>query len=120
MDKDSIIELQKLDCNCNDCGFLQRDLERFQKSLNDHHRWQLDYFNSVKANLYKKAKYWRLKGFIDKCDDLEVEADKLKFQFDKKEALINYGECLKYNKSITFIPNTIQLHTQECFKHRRV
>ena len=28
MEKDSIIELQKIDCNCNDCKFLQRDFEK--------------------------------------------------------------------------------------------
>ena len=55
MDKESIIELQKIDCNCNDCKFMERDLERFNKSLDDHHRWQLNYFNTIRNNLYKKA-----------------------------------------------------------------
>ena len=43
----------------------------------------------------------------------------MRFQFNKKEAAINYGKCDKFNKSITFIPNVCQLETQECFKHRR-
>ena len=120
MDKDSIILLQKLDCNCNDCISLERDLSRFKKSLTDHRRWQLDYFNSVKANLNKKAREWRRKGELEKFEDVSQEADKLKFQFNKKEVLINYGDCSKLNKSVSFIPNTIQLHTQDCFKHRRV
>ena len=120
MNKNNIILLQQIDCNCNDCSFLQRDLARFKKSLADHHRWQLDYFNSVKANLNKKAREWRRKGELEKYEDVSQEADKLKFQFDKKEALINYGDCLKFNKKVSFIPNTIQLHTQDCFKHRRV
>lgn len=102
MDKGSVILLQELDCNCNDCISLERDLERFQKSLADHKRWQLDYYNSVKSKLPKE------------------EADRYKFQFDKKEVSINYGKCLKFNKDVSFIPNTIQLHTQDCFKHRRV
>lgn len=119
MEKDSIIELQKIDCNCNDCKFLERDIERFKKSLDDHYRWQLDYFNTVKRNLYKKADYWKRRGFIEKCDDIEQEADNLKFQFNKKEALINYGECLKFNKDVSFIPNVLQIDTQECFEHRR-
>ena len=29
MDKESIIELQKIDCNCNDCKFLERDFEKY-------------------------------------------------------------------------------------------
>lgn len=28
MTKESIIELQKIDCNCNDCKFMERDLSR--------------------------------------------------------------------------------------------
>lgn len=28
MDKQSIYELQKVDCNCNDCKFMVRDLNR--------------------------------------------------------------------------------------------
>ena len=32
---------------------------------------------------------------------------------------INYGNCTKLNKEVSFIPNHCQLHTQECFEHRR-
>lgn len=28
MDKDSLYELQKIDCNCNDCGYMKRDLSK--------------------------------------------------------------------------------------------
>ena len=30
MDKGSIYELQKLDCNCNDCHFMERDLNKLE------------------------------------------------------------------------------------------
>jgi hypothetical protein len=30
MDKDSVFELQKIDCNCNDCTYMVRDLEKFK------------------------------------------------------------------------------------------
>jgi hypothetical protein len=33
MDKESIFELQKIDCNCNDCKFMNRDFEKL-KSFN--------------------------------------------------------------------------------------
>jgi len=39
--------------------------------------------------------------------------------FSKGEALINYGDCTKFNKAVSFIPNTCQLETQDCFEHRR-
>jgi hypothetical protein len=30
MDKESIYELQKIDCNCNDCKYLQRDIVKYK------------------------------------------------------------------------------------------
>ena len=31
MDKESIIALQRIDCNCNNCGFMERDFCTYQK-----------------------------------------------------------------------------------------
>lgn len=31
MDRESIIELQKIDCNCNDCKHFERDIEKTKK-----------------------------------------------------------------------------------------
>jgi hypothetical protein len=123
MDKESIIELEKIDCNCNNCKFLSRDGERFEKSLQDHHRWQLNYFNTVKENLLKKADWWQNKKNpkynYDKGENVRKEALKMKFQFDRKEASINYGKCSKFDKDVSFLPNTLQYETQTCFEHRR-
>ena len=69
MDKESIFELQKIDCNCNDCGFMKRDLSRPPN-----------------------------KG---------------------KPSPINYGHCLRFDKSVSFIPATCQIETQNCFTHRK-
>lgn len=33
---------------------------------------------------------------------------------------LNYGDCTKFNKPVSFIPNWCQLETQECFEHRRL
>jgi len=115
----SSYELQKIDCNCNDCKFMDRDLQRFKKSLNTHYKWQLDYFNTIRNNLYKKAEKWKRKGFPKKYETVKREADKMRFQFDKKKASINYGNCTKHNKPVSFLPNTLQLETQECFEHRK-
>tara|TARA_R110000787_G_scaffold7178_6_gene24717 strand:+ start:369 stop:731 length:363 start_codon:yes stop_codon:yes gene_type:complete len=119
MDKESKIELQKIDCNCSDCKFMIRNSDKFKESIEDHHRWQLDYFNKLRDNLYNKAKEWGKRGFPDKAINVKKEADKMRFQFDKKEASINYGRCHKLNKDVSFIPNVCQLETQECFEHRR-
>jgi hypothetical protein len=77
MDKEDLIELQKLDCNCNDCAYMQRDFERFKKF------------------------------------------DKLYEGREKCSYRIHYGHCVKFNKSVSFTPMQCQLHTQECFRHRR-
>ena len=120
MDKESVIELQKIDCNCSDCIFMVRDLEKHKLSVELHHKWQLDYFNIIKSNLEKKAKEWRdVKGDLEKWDTLLTEAENIKFQFNRNEAMINYGFCSKLQKDVSFIPNTCQLDTQDCFKHRR-
>jgi hypothetical protein len=76
MDRESIYELQKVDCNCNDCIFMVRDLEKYKS------------FNELYENTTPRHR-------------------------------LQYGTCSKFNKSVSFIPNTIQLNTQQCFKHRK-
>jgi len=77
MDRESTIELQKIDCNCNDCIYMLRDFDK-RKSFDHLHP------NRINAS------------------------DRL-----------NYGNCQKLNKPVSFIPGVCQVTTQECFKHRR-
>lgn len=97
MDKESIYELQKIDCNCNNCKYMIRDSDRFKKSLEFHRKLQLDEYE-------KRQK---------------KDPNRKEFQFDKSAASINYGNCTKFNKPVSFIPDTCQIDTQECFKHRK-
>ena len=120
MDSQSIIELQKIDCNCNDCGYMKRDFNKFEISLYNHYKWTMDHFNAKKNNLLEKAMNWRLRGFINKAEPLEKEASSMNFHFEKKKVTINYGYCHKLNKNVSFIPNVLQLDTQGCFKHRKI
>jgi hypothetical protein len=76
MDKESVLELQKLDCNCNDCQFMVRDFEKYKK------------FDSLYDNYSPSYR-------------------------------INYGNCSKLNKPVSFIPGICQIETQFCFVHRR-
>jgi len=82
MTKEGIIELQKIDCNCNDCKYMTRDFEEYK------------YFDYLYVN--------------------EIG------QVTNPSYRLNYGKCQKFNKSVSFIPNTCQLETQVCFAHRKV
>jgi len=115
------IELEQLDCNCNNCKFMIRDMDKFKESLELHHKWQLDYFNSQKSKLINKANWYKKQFYdLETWDILMSEAENMKFQFNKKECLINYGFCSKFNKEVSFIPTYHSLENQDCFIHRRV
>jgi hypothetical protein len=70
LSKESQIELQKIDCNCNECFFLVRDIEQ--------------------ANTQKG-----------------------------QASPIFEGDCRKFEKRVSFTPGLCQLHTQQCFLHRK-
>ncbi|MES2395850.1 MAG: hypothetical protein V4549_07600 [Bacteroidota bacterium] len=76
MTKESAIALQNIDCNCNDCIFMERDIEK-------------------------------------------LKAHKLTYEGTGLMDQLAFGGCTKFNKPVSFIPNTCQLETQNCFKHRR-
>lgn len=81
MDKESTYLLQLIDCNCNNCKFMERDFGRYKS-------WDHLYTNE-------------------------------RGQVTSPSYRINYGDCVTLNKPVSFIPNTIQLHTQTCFEHRK-
>lgn len=75
-----------------------RDLEKFKESRQWHYNLQLNYFNLIKEKTKDEA---------------------MRFEFDSSVVLIQYGNCLNFNKPVSFIPNICQLETQNCFEHRR-
>lgn len=85
MDKDSLYELQKIDCNCNDCKFMVRDLERYAQSLKFHEELQLKEFNRKRDALNKIVNDYYRKNELEKGYQNEQELNKMKFQFDKKK-----------------------------------
>ena len=76
MDKQSIYELQLIDCNCNDCQFMKRDFIALQSHKQSYEGTGL-------------------------TDNLQ------------------FGYCIQLLMKVSFIPNTCQIHTQHCFKHRK-
>lgn len=102
------IELQLIDCNCNDCYFMQRDFAAYQEKLDRHNADRLYKWEVQKKRLLASG-----------AKESIQEANKMKFQKDSK---INegFGLCTKFNKNVTFIPATCQIHTQKCFEHRKL
>lgn len=113
------IDFQKIDCNCNDCVFMQRDMVKFQQSLELHKKWEEDHFENEREKLIDKSIKYAYQDEPNKANQVFKEASKMKFIFNKSSAIINYGHCQKLNKDVSFVPNTCQIDTQECFKHRR-
>lgn len=116
MNKESIFDLQNIDCNCNDCGYMTRDFEAFKKWESFHKQIQLQEFERKKQKAFEVA---------ENCEDPKGKeslfriANKMEFSFDKS-GLMQYGTCgLKNNIQVSFIPNTCQIETQDCFKHRK-
>jgi len=118
MDKESIYELQKIDCNCSNCGYLERSLSKRQKHVDFHFKLQKNHFNSRRMKLLEKGE-WRLRrGEKDKAKLIFKEARNMVFVFDEGGCSLHYGQCLKFDKDVSFVANTLQLDTQECFSHR--
>lgn len=119
---ESIIELQKIDCNCNECKFMARDLVNFKFYENYRRSVQLEELEKKKAKAIEDAKsnIELAKNDDDKraCMGLLRVAEKMKFQFSR-DGMISYGDCTKLNKAVSFLPDVCQIETQQCFEHRK-
>ena len=107
MDSQSAYLLQKLDCNCNDCGYMVRDFVRHKEKLEQHNHDKFSRFTLTKNKLIESG-----------SEQAKMEAGKMKFQPDSK---INegFGFCNRFNKNVDFIPSICLIHTQKCFVHRK-
>lgn len=109
-----------IDCNCNDCKFMVRDIPKKKYWLDKHDTWAFNHFNTIKNSLLAKADFHDENGRHSTAEIVRKQANKMKYQFDKKEVSINYGDCAKFNKAVSFLPGVCQLDTQDCFEHRRL
>jgi hypothetical protein len=115
MDKESTYLLQLIDCNCNDCVFMERDFVTYQKWEDWHRKIDFDNFEKRKVKAIKDAE--QIEDEKGREAQLRI-ANKMRFQFDKN-GLLKYGNCTKFKKPVSFIPMICQLETQSCFEHRR-
>lgn len=108
-----------MDCNCNDCGFYVRNLEKYNAAIEEDKVSQFASFNWVKqrriddANELKKTQPEKAWHALD-------AAKKMSYSYRGQRNNVHYGLCTKFNKDRTILPNTLQLDTQECFVHRKM
>lgn len=114
--KESKIELEKIDCNCNECIYLLRNLEKYNYFVS---KWkEIDIYNHNKQ-------IERLKEKLERKDEKKKEGYLLELKklttgkLNHARPFVHYGKCLKLKKEISFIPGQCQIDTQECFKHRK-
>jgi len=105
--------LQLIDCNCNECIFMKRDMDTFNKWKEWNRALQLKDFEIIKAKAIEDAK-----SQIPYNERFVQKAMNMQFQFNT-DGLISYGHCNKFNKPVSFIPGICQLETQDCFEHRK-
>lgn len=67
-----------------------------------------------------KESIYLLQKFDCNCNDCKyMIRNLLKPPLKGQTNPINYGQCVKFNKEVSFIPATCQLETQNCFEHRK-
>ncbi len=94
---------------------MQRDFETFQKWHDWHKTIELNDFTKAKEKAISDAE--KIIDEKGRKSQLRI-ANKMQFQFDKSK-LLNYGNCTKFDKPVSFIPETCQIDTQKCFEHRK-
>lgn len=86
-DKESIIERQKIDCNCNDCTFMVRDIER-RKEFDKLHRKISGY--KIRKGMKKYlafygSNYYPSGGMDDFIGDFDSKEDAIDFVIKQHE-----------------------------------
>lgn len=129
MDKESIYQLQNIDCNCNDCKFMVRDFVALEQSKKMQNEGQFLTFFNTRTRFIRESLDYRIRAELEK--DLEKKKELFKKGFNllkmaramkyafSNDSKIAFGDCSKFNKPVTFIPETCQLDTQNCFEHRK-
>ena len=131
MTKESAYELQLIDCNCNDCANLVRQLDKLNLKIENDKLLQKEIFeltkerkiNKTKTDIANLLKHVNLIKNADekirnKREYLQTVKESV-FHYQGQQKQIQYGFCKKLNKDISFAANTCQIDTQKCFEHRK-
>lgn len=113
-------ELQCVDANCSDCKYMIRDLEKRKASLELHDKWQKEEYDKEVKRVEALIEKYKKENHQLALHQLQLERKRMKYQFDTSKATIHYGYCNHKQCDLSFIPNTCQIETQDCFVHRKI
>jgi hypothetical protein len=95
-----------------------RDNNRLKDSKELHRKWAESSWKRRREKVLSAAKDAKERGNTSSYEELMKEYKSLKPDYSYTSKIL-YGTCEPVNEEISFIPNTCQLHTQDCFQHRR-
>jgi len=90
-------------------------LNEYKQKNRDYYAWS---YRIRRKKFWDDAQKAFKNGQIKRYEALLKERTKVSLDTTYKSGL-SYGDCTKFNKPISFIANTLQLDTQECFIHRK-
>lgn len=90
---------------------MERDMDSYRKACEANTPLQKRYFDQQKAHAILEAEAMGNERLLRKAQGMRFEP--------KYKSALNHGHCTRFNKPVRFLPNTIQLETQNCFEHRR-
>lgn len=125
-------ERQKIDCNCNDCIFMVRDMDKYNRINEARAISNQRDAERMRSHFHAQARkeYTAAGKAQENCDKERTKRhslraanfDRLCREVEVKEVVkspIHFGRCSKKDIDVSFIPNTCQLDTQDCFLHRK-
>lgn len=118
MGPESRIQFQEIDCNCNDCTYMIRNLRKLDEAKQDARDYAASSIKRIRAKRLDEANDSLERGNVRSYEGILLERRSVSVKSNYRSGL-SFGDCTKFNKPVSFIPNILQLDTQECFEHRR-
>ena len=132
-------ELNEIDTNCNNCVFMERDMDKYKESVLLQRKNQDDYVANKRKNMIAKATAWEqasnrivnsnpklCEELYNKAQNIRLEASKINPNYKKPK--LSYGTCIwksiklskwyLWRKKVSFIPQVCMPENNKCWKSR--
>lgn len=116
---DTVIEIEKYFNKFNSPAYIVVSHVNVEKIFTNNFK--------LRSKIEKKKSVYLLQKIDCNCNDCfymirdfeRYEAHKKSYEGTGLMDRLAFGNCTKFNKLVSFIPETCQLETQSCFKHRK-